>query len=35
MGQAKDMAAAATMVASFTALVIGAYILLPKIIAVF
>ncbi len=35
VGQAKDMAAAATMVASITALVIGAYILLPKIIAIF
>lgn len=35
IGKAKDMAAAATMVASTVAIIVGLYILLPRIVAVF
>jgi diacylglycerol kinase len=35
VGKAKDMAAGATLVASTVALIVGAYILLPRIVAVF
>lgn len=35
VGKAKDMAAGATLVASTIALIVGAYILLPRIIAAF
>jgi diacylglycerol kinase len=35
VGRAKDMAAGATLVASTMALIVGAYILLPRIVAVF
>lgn len=35
VGKAKDMAAAATLVASTIAIIVGAYILLPRIIAAF
>jgi len=34
VGKAKDMAAGATLVASTVALIVGAYILLPRIVAV-
>jgi diacylglycerol kinase len=34
VGKAKDMAAGATLVASTIALIVGAYILLPRIVAV-
>ena len=35
VGKAKDMAAGATLVASTIALIVGGYILLPRIIAAF
>lgn len=35
IGKAKDMAAAATMLASTVAIIVGSYILLPRIVAVF
>src|SRR5210317_643255 len=35
IGKAKDMAAAATLVASTVAIIVGLYILLPRIVAVF
>ncbi|MEC8692923.1 MAG: diacylglycerol kinase family protein [Bacteroidota bacterium] len=35
IGKAKDMAAAATMLASTVAIIVGLYILLPRIVAVF
>ena len=35
IGRAKDMAAAATLVASTVAIIVGLYILLPRIVAVF
>jgi diacylglycerol kinase len=35
VGKSKDMAAGATLVASTVALIVGAYILLPRIVAVF
>jgi len=35
VGKAKDMAAAATLVASTIAIIVGVYILLPRIIAAF
>jgi len=35
IGRAKDMAAAATLVASTVAIIVGFYILLPRIVAVF
>ena len=35
VGKSKDMAAGATLVASTIALIVGAYILLPRIVAVF
>ena len=34
VGHAKDMAAGATLVASTVAIIVGAYILLPRIIAI-
>lgn len=35
IGKAKDMAAAATMLASTVAIIVGLYILLPRIVAIF
>ena len=35
IGKAKDIAAAATMLASTVAIIVGLYILLPRIVAVF